>query len=65
MEEVIGGQSKKDFPSKMGIAYKGVRETHYWHQLVRDSNILSESNQFPIFYSSRLCDLPALCESQF
>ncbi|MBC9867492.1 MAG: four helix bundle protein [Opitutae bacterium] len=65
MEEAIGGQSKKDFLAKMGIANKEARETHYWHQLLRESKILSESNQFPIPDSSRLCDLPALCESLF
>ena len=40
VEEAIGGQSKKDFLSKMGIAYKEARETHYWLRLLRDSNIL-------------------------
>ena len=44
MEEAIGGQSKKDFLSKMGIAYKEARETHFWIRLLRDSNIL-DSNQ--------------------
>ncbi len=40
VEEAIGGQSKKDFLSKMGIAYKEARETHYWLRLLRHSNIL-------------------------
>ena len=40
VEEAIGGQSKKDFLSKMGIAYKEARETHYWLRLLRDSNVL-------------------------
>ncbi len=39
VEEAIGGQSKKDFLFKMGIAYKEARETHYWLRLLRDSNI--------------------------
>jgi four helix bundle protein len=28
-EEVIGASSRKDFKSKMDIAYKEARETHY------------------------------------
>lgn len=40
VEEAIGGQSHKDFLSKMGIAYKEARETHYWLRLLRDSDIL-------------------------
>jgi len=40
VEEAIGGQSKKDFLSKMSIAYKEARETHYWLRLLRDSDIL-------------------------
>ncbi|CAN5856227.1 four helix bundle protein [soil metagenome] len=41
VEEAIGGQSRKDFLSKMNIAYKEARETHYWLRLLRDSVILS------------------------
>ncbi len=40
IEEAVGGQSNKDFLSKMSIAYKEARETHYWLRLLRDSNIL-------------------------
>jgi four helix bundle protein len=40
VEEAIGGQSNKDFLSKMSIAYKEARETHYWLRLLRDSDIL-------------------------
>ena len=40
VEEAIGGQSTKDFLSKMSIAYKEARETHYWLRLLRDSDIL-------------------------
>lgn len=40
VEEAIGGQSTKDFVSKMSIAYKEARETHYWLRLLRDSDIL-------------------------
>ena len=37
IEEAIGAQSKKDFISKLSIAYKEARETHYWIRLLRDS----------------------------
>jgi len=42
IEEAIGGQSRKDFLSKMSIAYKESRETHYWLRLLRDSDILAK-----------------------
>jgi len=44
VEEAIGGQSEKDFISKMSIAYKEARETHYWIRLLRDSDLLE--NEF-------------------
>ena len=40
IEEAIGGQSEKDFLSKISIAYKEARETNYWLRLLRDSNYL-------------------------
>lgn len=44
VEEAIGGQSNRDFLSKMSIAYKEARETHYWLRILRDSDIL-DANQ--------------------
>ena len=44
IEEAIGGQSDRDFISKLNIAYKEARETHYWLRLLRDSNILEEQH---------------------
>ena len=41
IEESLGGQSRKDFFSKITIAYKEARETKYWINLLRDSNYLS------------------------
>lgn len=41
VEEALGGQSGKDFASKLAIAYKEARETHYWIRLLRDSNYLT------------------------
>ncbi len=43
IEEAIGGQSKKDFLSKMSIAYKEARETKYRIRLLKDTNYLSMS----------------------
>jgi four helix bundle protein len=39
-EEAIGAQSKRDFLSKISIAYKEARETNYWLRLLRDSNLI-------------------------
>lgn len=41
IEESIGGQSEKDFISKLSIAYKEARETRYWLSLLRDSGYLT------------------------
>ena len=43
VEEAIGGQSRADFISKMGIAYKEARETSYWLRLLKDTDYLTES----------------------
>lgn len=45
IEEAIGGQSEKDFLSKMSIAYKECRETHYWLRLLHDSGFISENEK--------------------
>jgi four helix bundle protein len=41
VEEAVGGQSRKDFKSKLEIAYKEARETKYWLRLLRDSDYLT------------------------
>lgn len=41
-EEAVGAQSRKDFKSKLSIAYKEARESHYWLRLLRDSEILEK-----------------------
>lgn len=40
IEEAIGGQSRKDFRSKIFISYKEARETHYWIRLLKDSQLI-------------------------
>ena len=42
VEEASAGQSRADFLSKMSIASKEARETHYWLRLIRDSKIIEE-----------------------
>jgi len=39
VEEATAAQSRKDFISKIAIASKEARETHYWLRLFRDSEI--------------------------
>lgn len=41
IEESIGAQSKKDFFTKITIAYKEARETHYWIRLLKDSDFIT------------------------
>ena len=42
IEEAQAGQSRADFRSKMSIASKEARETHYWLRLTRDGKVLPE-----------------------
>ncbi len=42
MEEANGAQTRKDFFSKLTIAYKEARETHYWLRLLRDTNFIEK-----------------------
>jgi four helix bundle protein len=42
IEEAIAAQSKKDFLSKMSIALKEARETHYWLRVIRDSGVAND-----------------------
>jgi four helix bundle protein len=41
IEEAVGGCSKKDFISKMSIAYKEARETNYWIRLLEKSDYIT------------------------
>ena len=41
VEESIGGQSEKDFLSKLSIAYKEARESKYWLKLLQATDYLS------------------------
>ncbi len=37
VEEALASQTRKEFHSKMTIAFKESRETHYWLRLMRES----------------------------
>ena len=41
VEEAIGGQSPRDFISKLSISYKEARESHYWIRLMYDTGYLN------------------------
>jgi four helix bundle protein len=55
IEESIRGQSDKDFFSKITIAYKEARETHYWIRLLRDSGYIDSDLSIDLFND---CDEP-------
>jgi len=42
IEEAIGGQSDKDFFTKLTIAYKEARETLYWLKLLSATDYLNQ-----------------------
>jgi four helix bundle protein len=44
VEEAQAAQSRADFRSKMSIAAKEARESHYWLRLTRDGKVLGESD---------------------
>ena len=50
VEEAIGGQSRKDFLSKISIAYKEARETKFWLRLLRDSNSMDTRHSEELLY---------------
>jgi four helix bundle protein len=56
VEEAIGGQSRADFRSKLGIAYKEARETSFWLRLLKDTDCLTESE-----FQSIHADAEELC----
>jgi four helix bundle protein len=43
VEEAIGAQSKPDFISKLSIAYKEGRESHYWIRLLQETEYLNHN----------------------
>ena len=43
VEEAQAGQSKADFIAKMSIARKEARKTHYWLRLLKQSELLTNT----------------------
>lgn len=43
VKEGQAGQSRADFVSKLSIAYKEARETHYWLRLLAATNLIHEA----------------------
>ena len=42
LEEAIGAVSRKEFLQKLGICYKEARETLYWVNLMKDTDIIKK-----------------------
>jgi four helix bundle protein len=57
VEESIGGQSDKDFISKISIAYKEARETIYWLKLLQATDFLTQQQA-----DSLLNDADEICK---
>ena len=57
IEESIGGQSDKDFFSKLTIAYKEARETLYWLKLLLATDYLNQEQA-----DSLLKDTEEICK---
>jgi four helix bundle protein len=57
IEESIGGQSDKDFFTKITIAYKEARETMYWLKLLHATNYLNKEQS-----DSLLKDAEEICK---
>ncbi len=48
VEEAIGGQSDKDFFSKLTIAYKEALETSYWIRLLTDTGYIENEESISL-----------------
>ena len=58
IEESIGGQSEKDFLSKISIAYKEARESIYWLKLLQATDYLTkEQAENLILDAEELCKI--------
>ena len=52
LEESKGGQSRSDYLSKVSIALKESRETHYWLRLLVATEVLPEGQLAPLIDES-------------
>ena len=63
IEESIGGQSDKDFLSKISISYKEARETIYWIKLLSATGYLDDKQTESLFVDAEeICKI--LCKIQ-
>lgn len=60
VEEADGGISKAEFSSKISIAYKEAKETHYWLRLLKETNFIAEN-----IFNSMLEDLNEIMKILF
>lgn len=60
VEEADGGISKSDFSSKISIAYKEAKETHYWLRLLKETNYLDDK-----MFNSLIYDCDEICKLLF
>ncbi len=59
-EEADGAISKADFSSKISIAYKEAKETHYWLRLLKETKFIDQK-----LFDSLLEDCNELCKLLF
>lgn len=57
IEESIGGQSEKDFLSKISISYKEARESIYWLKLLQATDYLNQEQA-----ENLLADAEEICK---
>ncbi|MBL7961107.1 four helix bundle protein [bacterium] len=60
IEEADGGISKSDFSSKISIAYKEAKETHYWLRLLHETGYIDEDS-----FNSMIADCNEPCKLLF
>ena len=48
IEEATAAQSRRDFLSKMYIAFKEAKETHYWLRVISQSELISYEELHPL-----------------
>ena len=60
IEEADGGISKSDFSSKISIAYKESKETHYWLRLLKETGYIGDK-----LFDSLIADCNEICKLLF
>ena len=60
IEEADGGISKADFSSKISIAYKEAKETHYWLRLLNETGYIDQTS-----FDSIINDCNEICKLLF